>query len=102
MTLRIGKRGLSSICQWAPGADYDLAPHSVCRARVAIGFGTASRLDVLRLTPEPRRQAAMTFEEKARRVLKANPALGKRALAKLVGCSESTAGRLRKKLLAEL
>jgi len=44
----------------------------------------------------------MTFEEKARRVLRSNPALGKRALAKLIGCSESTAGRLRKKLLAEM
>jgi hypothetical protein len=34
-------------------------------------------------------------------VLKANPGLGKRVLAKLIGCSESTAGRLRKKVLAE-
>jgi hypothetical protein len=63
------------------------------------------RLEVLRLAqPEPttRRQAAvLSFEDKARRVLKSNPALGKRALAKLVGCSESTAGRLRKKILAE-
>jgi hypothetical protein len=78
-------------------------PGSPTAARPSSTEGHEERPAVLRLTqPEPRRQAAMTFEEKARRVLRSNPALGKRALAKLIGCSESTAGRLRKKLLAEM
>jgi hypothetical protein len=61
------------------------------------------RLDVLRLTPDRpvKRLAAATYEDKARRVLAQHPDAGKRTLAKLVGCSESTAGRLRKKILVE-
>jgi hypothetical protein len=74
-------------------------PGSPTAARPTADDGHHERPAVLRLTPG--RQAAVTYEGKARRVLKTNPALGKRALAKLVGCSESTAGRLRKKLLAE-
>src|SRR5260221_4582695 len=75
-------------------------PGSPTAARPRGEGARTARLDVLRLTPEPRRQAAMTYEDKARRVLRSNPALGKRALSKLIGCSERTAGRLRMKILA--
>src|SRR5258706_6659063 len=81
-------------------------PSTSAAARPTSTEGSQERPTVLRLTqPEPterRQAAALSFEDKARRVLKANPALGKRQLARLVGCSDSPAGRLRKKLLSEM
>jgi hypothetical protein len=74
-------------------------------ARPTADEGHHERPAVLRLTPEPtprRQAAALSFEDRARRVLKSNPALGKRQLARLIACSDSTAGRLRKKILAEM
>lgn len=62
---------------------------------------TAKGASIIRLTTKrPRPQAQSPIEQRIRKALKRDSTLGKRQLARLVGCSESTASRWKARIEA--